>query len=115
VEEDTVRGKRVSRAARLEIDLVIVAARYDQRSGLVSIAQAYARRGPIWGDIALYDRGSIMALLDDGKTIAAGAPAELQGDFEIFNPISSQVKNGSQYLVAGPSAPGTDSLGVPLF
>ena len=110
-----MRGEKVSRIARREIDLVIIAARYQSKSGSLSISQGYERRGPIWGDVQLLTRESLIDKIDQGKRVVIGRPAELQGDFEVFGPVNVHKQNGDVTLYSGDTPSSTDKLDIPLF
>jgi len=71
-----VRGRRAS-IAKTEVDLVLVSARYKPAGRMLLFARGYARRGPVWMDIKLYDRTSILEALeqagiDEGPPIPVG-------------------------------------------
>ena len=110
-----MRGIRVSKAARKDFDLIIVAARYQAEDGLLDIAQTYARRGPIWGDVELLERVQIVELIKSGRRIVTGSLAELQGDFDVVGTLNLVAKNGSERLVVGEGTPQEDELQIPLF
>lgn len=109
-----MRGKKVSRNAR-KLDVVLVAVRYDDSEGRLTLAQGYERRGFVWGDLVLFDRADVIDQIQAGKRVVAGRRAEIPGDFEVLNPIQLQSLNGSTALVAEGRATGRDDLGLPLF
>jgi hypothetical protein len=112
--EVSVRGKRISRQAR-KLDVVVVAARYDEAGKRLSAAKGYERRGYVWGDVVLLDRQTLIDHLRSEKLIVTGRPAELEGDFEVIAPIRLEGAEKSIALVAeGLQAKG-DDLGLPLF
>jgi hypothetical protein len=110
-----MRGRKVSKVAREEIDLVIIAARYQSDGGPLSIAQGYERRGPVWGDVRLFTREALAEKIDQGKRVVTGREADIPGDFEVLGPIQLQKRNGNFTLFSGKHASNTDQLGVPLF
>jgi len=110
-----VRGERVSKAARKDFDLIVIAARYQAEDGLLNIAQAYERRGPIWGDVKLLERSQIVELIKSGRRIVIGSLAELPGDFDVIGSLNLLAENGSERLVVGEGTPQVDELQVPLF
>ncbi|MEX0788443.1 MAG: hypothetical protein WD906_01300 [Anaerolineales bacterium] len=111
-----MRGRPVSRETR-KADLVLVAARYAPSDGRLKIAQAYQRRGPVWGDLILIDRPTLMQALESRRKVYAGRPRDLSHDFEMLHPIGLERHNGDAFVRgAGSENPsGGDSLGVPLF
>jgi hypothetical protein len=109
-----VRGKKVSRNAR-RLDVVLVAVRYDELDGKLSLAQGYERRGFVWGDLVLFNREAVIDRIQAGKRVVAGKRAEMPGDFEVLYPIRLQSSNGSAALVAEGRATEEDDLSLPLF
>jgi hypothetical protein len=110
-----VRGERVSRTARKEIDLVIIAARYQSDDGSLSISQGYERRGPVWGDIQLFTRETLIEKIQQGKRVVTGWMADIQGDFKVSEPVHVKKQNGDFTLYTGEHAKNTDQLNIPLF
>ena len=110
-----MRGERVSKAARKDFDLIVIAARYQTEDGLLDIAQVYERRGPIWGDVKLLERSQIVELIKSGRRIVTGSLAELEGDFDVFGILNLVAENGSERLVVGEGTSQVDELQVPLF
>jgi len=109
-----VPGIRVS-ITRKPVDLVLVAARFAGDTSLLSWAQAYERRGPIWTDILLLDREQLISRLRAKKRVFTGRPRELSGDFDVISPVRLMQAAGTSVLRAdGRDAPG-DDLGLPLF
>ncbi len=107
-----MRLSSVSRKA----DIVVVAARYDGGEGRLSQAQAYERRGAVWGDVVLLDREALLGKVRSRRKVFAGeARAEVPGDFVLRGAIRAQGAPGQTVLVQAASATGTDDLGVPLF
>ena len=111
-----MRGQPVSSETR-KADLVLVAARYAPADGRLQVAQAYQRRGPVWGDLILMDRPTLVEALVSRRKVFAGRPRDLSHDFEMFHAIGLEPHNGDPYVRAvGSGEPsGGDSLGVPLF
>jgi hypothetical protein len=110
-----VRGIKVSRAARKEIDLVITAVRYGAESGRLSLAQGFERRGPVWGDVQLFLRDKLVEKIHQGKSVVAGHLADLQGDFEVLGRIQISDQNGNGLLYTSDTPTKRDQLGLPLF
>jgi hypothetical protein len=108
-------GVKISRTARKELDLVIIAARYQSDDGSLSIAQGYERRGPVWGDVQLFTREVLAEKLQRGKRIYIGKLANIQGDFEALEPVHLVKRNGDFALYAGEQPSSTDQLKIPLF
>ncbi len=107
-------GKRLSDASR-KADVVVVAARYDGGSGTVQSAQAYVRRGAIWGDIVLLDRRTLMGYVKARRRVLTGRPKDVPGDFEVGMRLRMSPTNGTEALIAEGRPSGKDDLGVPLF
>jgi len=110
-----VRGRRVSRTARKEIDVVLIAARHEPESGRLSIAQACERRGTVWGDVQLLGRDSIIERINGGKKVVTGRQADLEGDFEVFDSVMLNLQKGENTLYTGTEPTKDDSLGIPFF
>jgi hypothetical protein len=109
-----LRGFRVSRNAR-KLDVVLVAARYDDAGRKLSLAQGYERRGFVWGDLVMLDREAIIDRIQSGKRVVAGRRAQLPGDFEVIAPLRLQSLNSSRTIIAEGRAAEKDDLGLPLF
>ncbi len=110
-----VRGEKVSRISRNEIDLVIIAARYQSDSGSLSILQGYERHGPIWGDVQLFTRERLIGEIQQGKRAVTGRLTQLPGDFEVEERIRLREQNGDVTLFTGDDLSNEDKLNVPLF
>ena len=109
-----MRGYRLPKSSR-KLDVVIVAARYTQRSNKLTYGQAYLRRGPIWGDLVLLERDEVLKRLKAKQQVVTGKPDEIPGEFTVFNSVQFNQTNGSGAIyVDQPPAKG-DDLGVPLF
>jgi hypothetical protein len=111
---EAMPGEKLSEASR-KMDVVIVAARYDTGSGAVKSAQAYVRRGSIWGDIVLLDRATLLGYVNGRRRVVTGRPKDIPGDFEVDAVLSASRTDGTQALVAKGRPSGKDDLGVPLF
>jgi len=111
-----MRGQPVSRETR-KADLVLVAARYAPADSRLYVAQAYRRRGPIWSDLLLLDRPSLIQALEEKRHVYAGRLTGLAHEFEMLHPIRLEKRNGDVVLRADdmPAVPAGDALGVPLF
>ena len=110
-----MRGRKISQAARKELDLVIVAARYQSDDGFLSIAQGYERRGPVWGDVQIFTREELAEKINQRERVFTGREADIEGDFEVLEPVQVQRRNGDFALYVGESSSDTDQLNVPLF
>ncbi len=110
-----MRGERVSKAARKDFDLIIVAARYRTEDGMLDIAQVYERRGPSWGDVKLLNRSQISVIIKSGRRVVIGRLSEVQGDFDALGQLKLVGRNGSEILVVGNNVASHDELQVPLF
>ncbi len=106
-----MRGTRISRAARKDFEIVVVAARYDS-DGKLQLVQAYLRNGLIWHDIQLLDRETLIQYLGQGLRIVAGKPLNIEGDFEVTAAIKHQLGND---ILAVDQKSARDELQVPLF
>lgn len=113
--EEAVRGQAVSPATK-KADVVLVAARYGA-DGRVQIAQAYQRRGPIWGDLVLLDRGALVEALRRGGKVFAGRTRQLSHDFELLHRLVLDGRDDKVVVfgAVAADAAGRDELGVPLF
>jgi hypothetical protein len=110
-----MRGKKISKVARKEIDLVVIAARYQSDGGPLSIAQGYERRGPVWGDVRLFTREALAEKIKQGERVVTGRLADIPGDFEVIAPVRLQRKNGNFALVTDEKTSNIDQLDIPLF
>ena len=107
-----MRGRRAS-IANTEVDLVLVSARYEPAGRMLLFAQGYARRGPIWMDIKLYDRPSIIEALEQGQNVVAGRNLGLVGDFEILSPV--HLSRGEHLRKGKTSEQSGDDLVLPFL
>jgi len=110
-----MRGRKISRTARKELDLVIIAARYQSDRGSLSIAQGYEKRGPVFGDIQIFTREELAERIDQKLRVVTGREADIEGDFVVLEPIQLQRRNGDFTLHAGEPSSDQDQLNVPLF
>jgi hypothetical protein len=108
-----VPGTRVS-IARKPVDLLLVAARYGESTSLLQ-AQAYERRGPIWSDIILLDRATLIGRLQKGMRVFTGRPREMSGDFDVLSPVRLIESEGHSVVRADGRESTGDDLGLPLF
>ncbi len=107
-----MRGRRAS-IAKTEVDLVLVSARYKPAGRMLLFARGYARRGPVWMDIKLYDRPSILKALEQGQNVVAGRSLGLVGDFEILSPV--HLSRGEHLRTGKKSEHSGDDLGLPIL
>ena len=110
-----MRGERVSKASRRDYDVVIIAARYEEKNHRLEIVQALQRRGPIWGDVVLLDRSEVIAAIESGDRVVVGRLADVQGDFVVAGEVRAIGDDGLVKLVVGEREPSQDNLQVPLF
>ncbi len=107
-------GERISEAAH-KVDVVVVAARYDGRNGELRVAQAYVRRGAIWGDIVLLDRNRLMDFVRGRRRVVTGVPKRTPGDFDIGSTVKLARSDDTPVLVAEGRSSASDDLGIPAF
>jgi len=108
-----MRGQRSSIAGK-QVDLVLVAVRYEADGRRLRLARGHSRRGAVWGDLELFDRQQLVQQLQAGRRLAAGRPKELVGDFEVLGQL--QLADGGEgALVVEGSGAEHDDLGLPLF
>jgi hypothetical protein len=112
--EVSVRGKKVSKQNR-RLDVVIEAVRYDARKNKLALARGYQRRGSIWGDHVLFERKTLIDLVEANKNVVTGRPADLEGDFEVFAQIRLASSDGSLALVVDDHVGNGDDLALPQF
>ena len=110
-----VRGRRVSHTARKEIDIVLVAIRQEPESGRLLMAQGFERKGAVWGDVRLLRREWIIERINEGKKVVTGRRADLVGDFEMFDAVFLNPRNGENTLYTGTEPTKDDDLGAPFF
>ena len=109
-----MRGYRVPKAS-LKLDVVIVAVRYTKRSMQLTDSQAYVRRGLIWGDLVLLTRDELVQHLTGKQRVVTGKPAEIPGEFVVFDPVKLVGHNGSASIFTGDQPAKGDDLRLPLF
>jgi hypothetical protein len=109
-----VRGVKVSRAAR-KLDVVLVAARYDEERSQLRVAQGYERRGFVWGDLVLFTRHDLLERLKAKKRVVIGVPATLPGDFITKGTVRLIEEGGGAYIIVNGRPTKGDDLGLPLF
>jgi hypothetical protein len=110
-----MRGVKISRTARKELDLVLVAARYRSNDGSLLIAQGYERRGAVWGDVQIFTREVLAEKIQQGERIVTGQLADIQGDFKVLEPVHLDKHNGNFTLYTGEHLSSSDELKIPLF
>jgi hypothetical protein len=92
-----------------------MAARYTKRSKKFKVGQVYVRRGLIWGDLMLLSRKDLVQRLEGRQRIVTGIPAEIPGEFKIFDSVKLQHMDGGESIHVGEIPQNGDELGVPLF
>jgi len=98
--------------ARNKFDGVIEAVRY-QPDGKIALVSAYERRGAVWSDRVLLERGELIERLKRGKRFVTGQRKEYVGGVFETGP-SVRVVQGM--LVTQEQAAKRDLLGdVPIF
>ncbi len=107
-----MRGEKAS-ISNKEVDLVIVSVRYLPEAAKVEFVRGYARRGQVWSDIELIDRGDLVDAVKRGQIVMTGKSLPLAGDFEVYSPV----RLGSEdQLIAGENAGSEgDNLGLPIL
>ena len=109
-----MRGYRIPKASR-KLDVVIVAARYAERSKQLKVGQAYVRRGPIWGDLMLLTRDDLVQRINSKQRVVTGTPAEIPGEFVVFDHVQLEAKNGGVGIHVDEAPLKGDDLRLPLF
>jgi hypothetical protein len=112
--EVSLRGYRLPKSSR-KLDVVIVAVRYTKRNKKFKVGQGYVRRGLIWGDLTLLSRNDLVQRLEGKQRIVTGIPAEIPGEFEIFDSVQLHRMNGGESIYVGEIPQDGDELGVPMF
>jgi hypothetical protein len=112
--EVSLRGYRLPKASR-KLDVVLVAVRYDARGKQLAYSQAYVRRGKVWGDLTLLDRGELIERLEEEQQVVTGKPAQIPGEFTVFDRVRLERNNGSEAIRVGETRSKEDDLGLPLF
>jgi hypothetical protein len=114
VSEGSVPGQRVS-SSRRKIDIVLVAVRYADDGRQMELVRGFERRGPVWSDLVLLDRSTLIELVGAGRRVVTGREKELPGDFEVLAPVRIMERDGHVLVMAGAHSAGDDSLGLPRF
>lgn len=98
--------------AKSKFDVVIEAVRYTL-AGEISLARAYERRGPTFGDHVLLTREQLIQLLQTKKRLVTGIRVEyLAGTFA----VTGEVRLVGAHITTRRDDPGRDLLeNVPLF
>jgi hypothetical protein len=112
--EVSLRGYRLPKASR-KLDVVLVAVRYDSRGQKLAHTQAYVRRGKVWGDLTLLNRADLIGRLEEKQQVVTGKPAEIPGEFTVFDRVRLERSNGSEAVHVGETRSNKDELGLPLF
>jgi hypothetical protein len=81
----------------------------------LTVGQAYVRRGPIWGDLMLLSRDDIVQRITAKQRVVTGKPAEIPGEFVVFNHAQLRQVKGGVGIHVGEAPPKGDDLGLPLF
>jgi hypothetical protein len=63
---------------RTRIDVVIEAVRYGP-DGKITLVRTFERRGPVWSDRQLLDRGGLILRLEGGERVVAGRRKKFLG------------------------------------
>lgn len=100
--------------AKQKFDGVIEAVHY-QTDGQVDWVRAYLRRGPVFSDLVIIDRQTLIDLLRSGKRFVVGERVAYMGaQFEVSHPLRLVQKDGKAILVVGDRDAESDCLnGVP--
>lgn len=92
-------------------DGVVVAVRYTPQ-GQIDWVRAFERHGFVFSDRLNLDREMLLERLQAGKRFKTGSRKIYQGnDFETFEEIRVEEKDGVSVIVAGEGLAGQDSLG----
>ncbi len=91
-----------------------MAARYDSE-GTLQLAQGFERRGEVWSDLRLFDRGTLVERLRARRRVAVGSPTPIPGDYYVLANVTLHQTNGKVTLGAGSAPADRDSLAVPVF
>ena len=102
--------------AKVKYDGVVETVHY-QPDGKVSWVRAYLRRGPIFSDVLILDRPTLVEHLKAGKRYMVGRRIpQLAGTFEVTEPLKVLDKNGQDVLATGDNQVEQDRLeGVPII
>jgi len=98
--------------ARPKFDGVIEAVRYAS-NGSITLARLYERRGAVWTDHLLLDRGQLTERLKCGRRFVTGQrKPSLGGTFVTGSPVRL---DGPNIVTEGASAMRDELTGVPVF
>jgi hypothetical protein len=102
--------------AKQKFDGVVEAVRYTP-DGLVEWVRAYERRGAVFGDHVLLNRGDLILRLKAGKRFVVGKRIPYMGaNFDAGPTIQLVRQNGSEVLCTAGSQASRDHLeGVPVI
>jgi hypothetical protein len=111
--EASLRGLKINKASRT-LDLVLVAARYKD-DGTLAFAKGYERRGAVWSDVRVFDRGTLIKKVKSGAKVYTGDPEKLPGNFEPIQKVRVEGYDGNAYLVANGASSKKDNLSLPIL
>ncbi|MCJ7512054.1 MAG: hypothetical protein MUO23_03685 [Anaerolineales bacterium] len=106
-------GAKVSSSSR-RVDVVVVAAHYGPDRRLQWV-QAYERRGRVWSDKFVLDRGALVDRLRSKKRVQSGAARAIPGDFELGPALKLIGRDGSPSIAVEGKTAGSDDLEVPVL
>ncbi len=110
-----MRGVRAALPARrAKADVLLVTARYDAE-GRLMIARGNVRHDQIWSDVQLFDRRTLVDLLQTGKRVDTAISKDLAGDFSLLSNVSLIQTDGRDRLAVKGTTASHDDLGLPVF
>ena len=113
--EAIVRGRKTSKTARKDADIVIVAARYEEDGSHLAAVQAFRRRGFVWGDVEILDRPRLIQELEGGARVFTGSYDDLTADFTAGSPVELSGSDGAQWVTTPGEKSSADRLNLPRF
>jgi hypothetical protein len=102
--------------AHKKLDGVIEAVHYGE-NGQLEWVRAYKKRGPVFSDIMILDRTSLVTLLKAGKQLYTGKRIPYMGsNFEVLLPVRLVDRGGKEILTTGDRSHESDCLeDVPII
>ena len=107
-------GRRVGPESR-RLDLVLTAMRLQPQDGQLQLARGYERRGVVWSDVRLFERGELLERLRGGARVAVGRVRALPGDFETRGRVQLRGKGPEARLALEGANGSTEALDLPRF
>ena len=110
-----MRGARAALPARkAKADVLLVAARYGE-DGRLLIAKGHVRHDQIWGDNKLFDRKTLVDMLNSGQHLATAKFRDLAADFSLLSKVTLIHTDGGDRLSVKGAGATQDDLGLPVF